>query len=216
MKFWSDSMVHEEVIDTRYAAGAAGLDGFAPNLNPPFMWDDVPQGTKSFALICNDPDAPKDKTNLDAIGEIIATAARKNFYHWAVINLPASLRSIAEGEFSNAFVVRGKSGPQAAHGSLQGLNDYTSWSANDEEMKGKYFGYDGPYPPAEDSIPHRYIFTLYALGVEKLDLPQEFAAQNAQEQIDLLENQGLVLASSSITGYYTTNPRLLKFGKSFS
>ena len=209
MKFWSSAIENNGKIDTRYAAGTADMDGFAPNLNPPFAWDDVPQGTKSFALICHDPDAPTDRKNLDANGEILATQARQNFYHWEVINLPATLRTIAEGEFSNAFVLKGKSGPQAPHGSLQGLNDYTSWSANDEEMKGKYFGYDGPYPPSDDSIPHRYTFTLYALGVEKIDLPDEFTGEQAQNTIEALKKQGQVLASASITGYYTTNPRLL-------
>ena len=50
-------------------------------------------------------------------------------------------------------------------GARQGINDYTGWFAGDKDMAGNYFGYDGPCPPWNDEIPHRYVFTLYALDV---------------------------------------------------
>jgi hypothetical protein len=43
-----------------------------------------------------------------------------------------------------------------------GLNDYTGWFAGDAAMAGNYFGYDGPFPPFNDSLMHHYVFTLYA------------------------------------------------------
>ena len=43
-------------------------------------------------------------------------------------------------------------------------------------MKGDYFGYDGPCPPWNDSIPHHYVFTLFALDVEKCPVKRKFTA----------------------------------------
>ena len=45
--------------------------------------------------------------------------------------------------------------------------DYTGWFADDPQMSGQYFGYDGPFPPFNDSLVHHYVFTLYALNVAR-------------------------------------------------
>jgi phosphatidylethanolamine-binding protein (PEBP) family uncharacterized protein len=39
------------------------------------------------------------------------------------------------------------------------------WFAGDNDMRGDYYGYDGPCPPWNDEIVHRYVFTLFALDV---------------------------------------------------
>ena len=70
-------------------------------------------------------------------------------------------RPIARGEFSEGVTARGKPGPHAPRGARQGINDYTGWFAGDKDMAGNYFGYDGPCPPWNDEMPHRYVFTLY-------------------------------------------------------
>lgn len=67
------------------------------------------------------------------------------------------------------------------------------------------YGYDGPCPPWNDSIAHRYIFTVYALGVEKLAVAGEVTGANVRAA---LKNH--VLAEASIGGTYTLNPRLQK------
>ncbi len=59
-------------------------------------------------------------------------------------------------------------GPHAPRDARQGINDYTGWFAGDKDMAGNYFGYDGPCPPWNDELPHRYVFTLYALDVPRL------------------------------------------------
>lgn len=68
-------------------------------------------------------------------------------------------------------------------------------------MGGDYYGYDGPCPPWNDELPHRYVFTLYALDVPSLDVPARFTGQDA-----LAAMQGHVLAQASVTGRYTLNP----------
>src|SRR5690606_21386037 len=82
-------------------------------------------------------------------------------------------------------------------------NDYTSWFAADRDMNGDYFGYDGPCPPWNDEIPHRYVFTLYAVDVPQLDVQGTF---NGNDVLKAL--QGHVLAQASLTGVYALNPDL--------
>ena len=50
------------------------------NISPALQWNGVPAGTKSFALICDDPDAP-----------------RGTWVHWVIFNLPADKHELAEG-----------------------------------------------------------------------------------------------------------------------
>src|SRR3546814_17613904 len=59
-------------------------------------------------------------------------------------------------------------------------------------MNGDYFGYDGPCPPWNDSIAHRYVFTVYALDVAELPFEGRFNGGDAIKAI-----QGHVLAQAS-------------------
>ncbi len=129
---------------------------------------------------------------------------RVDFFHWVVVDLPAELRSIAEGEFSDGVVAGGQRVPTGPHGCRQGLNDYVGWFAGDAVMEGHYYGYDGPAPPWNDSIVHRYVFTVYALDVESTDLEDDFTGYDVRDAI-----AGHVLGEASVTGTYTQNPRLL-------
>jgi Raf kinase inhibitor-like YbhB/YbcL family protein len=124
-----------------------------------------------------------------------------DFFHWVLIDLPADTTPIACGEFSRGVTARGKAGPQAARGARQGINDYTGWFANDAQMAGDYYGYDGPCPPWNDLRPHRYVFTLYALDIARLPLDGRFTGQDARQAM-----AGHVLAEASVTGRYTLNP----------
>jgi Raf kinase inhibitor-like YbhB/YbcL family protein len=54
--------------------------GDGDNQSPPLRWPDPPDGTKSFALICEDPDAPHG-----------------TFVHWVLFNVPAKARELPEG-----------------------------------------------------------------------------------------------------------------------
>ena len=172
------------------------------NRNPQLAWSGAPAGTKSFAIVCHDPDVPSRGDDVNQEGRVVPrTLARVDFFHWVLVDLPAAEVGVNVGEFSSAVVARGKPGPQAAHGARQGINDYTAWFAGDGDMAGDYYGYDGPCPPWNDELPHRYVFTVYALDVARLDLPARFGGADVRAAI-----QGHVLAQASITGRYTLNP----------
>lgn len=73
MKLTSSAFVEGSPIPDTYTG--AGTD-----LSPPLAWTDVPAGTKSFALVCDDPDAPA-----------------KVWVHWVVWDIPASACALAQG-----------------------------------------------------------------------------------------------------------------------
>lgn len=172
------------------------------NRNPQLAWSNVPAGTRSFALICHDPDVPSRGDDVNQEGRSVpATLPRVDFFHWVLIDLPASKTTIEAGEFSHDVTPRGKPGPAAPHGSRQGINDYTGWFASDRDMSGDYFGYDGPCPPWNDELRHRYVFALFALDVEQLPLEGRFTGEQVRQAM-----QGHILAQASITGLYTLNP----------
>ncbi|MEM8501512.1 MAG: YbhB/YbcL family Raf kinase inhibitor-like protein, partial [Pseudomonadota bacterium] len=129
-----------------------------------------------------------------------ADLARINFYHWVLVDIPASLSGIDEGAASNGITPRGKSVGQTEQG-VAGMNDYTGWFAGDADMEGVYGGYDGPCPPWNDSIIHHYHFSLFALDVDTLGLEGEFTGQDALQKME-----GHVLASASHMGTYSMNP----------
>jgi Raf kinase inhibitor-like YbhB/YbcL family protein len=162
----------------------------------------LPGGTKSIAVICHDPDVPSKGDDVNQEGRSVPKSlARVDFFHWLVAELPPSVPAISAGEFSSAVTPRGKPGPDAPHGARHGINDYTSWFAGDAEMAGDYYGYDGPCPPWNDELVHRYVFTVFALDVARVALPDGFRGADLRRAIE-----GHVLAQASITGRYSLNP----------
>lgn len=65
---------------------------FGADINPPLAWEDVPDGTVSFALVVEDPDVP-------------AAAGVSVWIHWVVYDIPSVLRQIPE-----AWIVEGTAG----------------------------------------------------------------------------------------------------------
>lgn len=174
------------------------------NLNPELSWQDVPAGTRSFALVCHDPDAPSVATDVNVEGcTIAADLPRADFFHWLLVDIPENVRGIAEGGHSHEVTPRGKPGPAAPGGMRHGLNDYTGWNAGDSEMAGDYYGYDGPCPPWNDARVHRYVFTLYALDCERLPMGEAFSGNAVLAAV-----RPHMLASATLTGTYTLNPAL--------
>ena len=209
MKLWSDSWGPGDRIAPTYAAGR--LDGdagvtFSDNVNPHLAWSGLPVGTRSLVLVCHDFDVPSRGDDVNQAGrEVPADLPRVDFFHWLLVDLPPTLAQIGEGEFSRGFTPRGKPGPATLHGARQGLNDYTGWFAGNAELAGHYFGYDGPFPPFNDSLVHHYVFTLYAVDLARL--PVEGAFTGAQVRA---APAGHALDTATHSGTYTLNRRLLR------
>jgi Raf kinase inhibitor-like YbhB/YbcL family protein len=209
MELSSTSFADGAVLDTAFAFGKIDPKSrvtLSSNRNPHLNWRNAPIGTKSFAVICHDPDVPSKGDDVNQEGrEVSPDLPRVDFYHWVLVDVAATISAIKEGEFSNNVTGKGKRGPSSAHGTRQGVNDYTSWFASDPDMSGDYYGYDGPCPPWNDSILHHYVFTVYALDVETLPILGRFNGPDVMKVINQHK-----LGSASMTGIYTLNPRLVK------
>ncbi|HVY39759.1 MAG TPA: YbhB/YbcL family Raf kinase inhibitor-like protein [Polyangia bacterium] len=129
----STAFKNNGAIAPKYSFNQMGCTG--ENVSPPLEWKNPPAGTKSFALMVHDPDAPTGS----------------GWWHWVVYNIPAETTSLPEG----AGAPDGHALPK---GTVQGNTDF-----------GKP-GWGGPCPPP-GSGKHHYNFTLFALKVDKLDIP---------------------------------------------
>ena len=109
------------------------------NVSPALAWHGAPAGTKSFALLMHDPDAPTGS----------------GWWHWLVYNIPASSSSLAAGAGDTQKNL-------LPAGALQGRTDFGTP------------GYGGPCPPP--GKPHHYQLRLYALKVDRLDVPADATA----------------------------------------
>jgi hypothetical protein len=208
VKLASSSFRDGGAIPAEYAFCAMDASTHATlskNRNPHLAWIDAPPGTKSFALICHDPDVPSRGDDVNKEGRTVPKSLpRVDFFHWVLVDLPASMAGVQAGEFSSSVVSRGKPGPSAPHGARHGINDYTGWFAGDADMAGDYCGYDGPCPPWNDSVVHRYVFTLYALDIEHAPVDGKFTGQQLRDAI-----KGHILAEASVMGRYTLNPTMV-------
>ncbi len=124
------------MVPKKFVSNTFGCTG--DNISPALNWRNPPAGTKSFALTVHDPDAP---------------TGGAGFWHWMVINLPATMTGLAEGD---------------------GAQNSTHLPAGTRQIRSDYGtpGWGGPCPPVGDK-PHHYNFTLYALKVDHLDVPAD-------------------------------------------
>ena len=205
MNLCSTSFEPWAVLDSRLAfARHHPVDHveMCPNRNPQLAWSNVPDGTKSFALLCYDDDVPTVGDDVNQEGRSVDRwLERARFYHWALADLGRDLREIAEGSHSDGITPGGKGADAGPDGGVAGINDYTSWFAGDEAMKGDYHGYDGPCPPWNDERTHAYIFALLALDVASLGLQPGFTGGELEAAA-----QGHVLARAELGGLYRINP----------
>src|SRR6185312_14136276 len=118
MRIHSGSFEHHQRIPAEFAMGAP--DGFGGNRNPQLAWSEAPEGTRSFVLLCVDPDAPTDPSLVgrDDV-EIPVAHPRGEFVHWVVVDIDAGVRGIAAGSCSDGISKRGKSDPPGPPGARQ-------------------------------------------------------------------------------------------------
>ncbi len=101
--------------------------GEGADLSPELSWTNPPDGTRSFAVICHDPDAP-----------LVSPNGTYGFVHWVLYGVPSSIRSLPKGteEYTagkNDMGNKGYNGPMppAGHGS----HSYYFWIiALDEDI----------------------------------------------------------------------------------
>jgi Raf kinase inhibitor-like YbhB/YbcL family protein len=132
------------------------------NISPALEWSGAPAGTKGFAVLMHDPDAP---------------TGGAGWWHWVMFNIPATTTKLPKGA--------GKAdGSALPSGAASGVTDFGTP------------GYGGPCPPQGDK-PHRYIFTVYALKVDKLDVPKGATAS----LVGFMVNANAI-GKATLTGMY--------------
>lgn len=129
MQLTSNAFKNGDILDAVFT-----VEG--EDISPPLEWSAPPSDTKSFAIICDDPDAPSARQ-----------PGPEPWVHWILFNIPSNVNTLSPK-------VSREPEPDAIPGASQGQN---SWP--DENI-----GYRGPAPPP-GSGPHRYFFKLYALDV---------------------------------------------------
>jgi Raf kinase inhibitor-like YbhB/YbcL family protein len=150
----SSAFKNNAAIPDKYAFNGMGCTG--ENVAPPLEWKNPPAGTKSFALMVHDPDAPTGS----------------GWWHWVAYNIPADATSIPEGG-------------ALPKGAVGGNNDM-----------GKP-GYGGPCPPP-GSGKHHYNFTLFALKVDKIEVPPGASAAMVG-----FNANGNAIGKAKLTGIYS-------------
>src|SRR5690625_5966317 len=101
MKLHSNSFADNTPIPVEYAFCRPDPETHATlggNLNPHLAWSDVPEGARSFVILCEDPDVPTQMDDVNQEGrEVPADLQRTHFYHWVLVDLAADIRYISEG-----------------------------------------------------------------------------------------------------------------------
>lgn len=121
-------------LDHRFLYTGAEPD--AGNLSPHLSWSGFPAETRSFVVTCFDPDAPTPS----------------GFWHWVLVDLPASATSLDAGAGSDGAALPGKA-----------FHVRSDWGSKE---------YGGAYPPPGDR-PHRYYFVVHAVDVDALGVDSD-------------------------------------------
>src|SRR5438477_404164 len=130
-----DYLGADHILSAEFGFGCGG-----GNVSPSLSWHGAPDGTRSFAVTCFDPDAPTGS----------------GFWHWLVVNIRPNVTELALDAGN----------PKAAKLPQGALQTRTDFGAP---------GYGGPCPPPGDH-PHRYLFTVFAVSTEALQVTADTSA----------------------------------------
>jgi len=136
MTLTSEDFHDGDRLPTRSVMESIGLGG--KDELPQLTWSNIPDGTKTFALTCLDPDAP--------------TAA--GFWHMSAFNIPASITSVPGGAVRWDEIDWSAFGASAA-------GEGPVFARNSRNVA----GYTGAMPPV-GHIDHRYMFVVHAVETE--------------------------------------------------
>ncbi|MBU3655953.1 MAG: YbhB/YbcL family Raf kinase inhibitor-like protein [Alphaproteobacteria bacterium] len=176
----------DSTIKQQFVFNGFGCSG--ENRSPALSWRDAPKDTKSFALTVYDPDAPTGS----------------GWWHWLMIDIPSSRSDLPRGfgqlASQSGQKLEDKKASQATRKADNPLpaDAPLSPAAAIRQIRNDYgqAAYGGPCPPKGDK-PHRYIFTLFALKVERLDIPDDATAALAGFMI-----RANAIDQSSFTAYF--------------
>ncbi len=208
LKVSVDSLKDGGVIPNQYRFCVPAEQGHVapgPDKSPGISWSNGPAGTKSYVAALTDIDnlaEQREKQNKEGM-TVPASAARRTMFHWLLVDIPANVTSLPEGAESEGRVPHGKPQTPAKVG-VRGLNAFTDFMAANEQMKGQWFGYDGPCPAWNDELAHRFVFTVYALSVPSLNLTGAFNGSAAMAAME-----GKVLAKGEMVGIASNNPDVI-------
>jgi len=119
MGFAPSSMQLSSTVFSPLGAIPSKYTGEGDDVSPPLSWRDAPAGTKRFAVICHDPDAP-----------LVSPNGTYGFVHWVLYNIPGDVTSLDEatGDYTqgqNNFGNSGYGGPMPPEG--HGKHLYYFW-----------------------------------------------------------------------------------------
>lgn len=125
--------------------------------------------------------APKDTKSFAITAYDPDAPSGSGWWHWQVVNIPNTVTELATGV---GAVIGSSKHDLAPEGSLQIKNDYGN------------LGFGGACPPIGHGV-HHYRFTVHALSVEKLELPEDASGALVGYMIN-----SNTLASSTIESLY--------------
>lgn len=119
MGFALSNMQLSSTAFTNSSAIPAKYTGESDDVSPELTWKNAPEGTKAFAIVCHDPDAP-----------LVSKNGTYGFVHWVLYNIPGNVTHLSEAaddytSGKNDFGNAAYGGPMPPNG--HGTHHYFFW-----------------------------------------------------------------------------------------
>jgi Raf kinase inhibitor-like YbhB/YbcL family protein len=186
-----DVVVRAELPESS-ASGATAVDGrqIGNNIHPPLAWRNLPGGTLSQVAVMKDTTPDRTRTPPGHVGDYV---------HSVIYNIPRLTREIrgtADGGLEGVdragkrtfFIAAGATSDPVTRTQM-GVDDFGN------------SGYNGPNP--RNGQPHTYVWTLYALNTERVQLPEGQTGTAAEVERAIQNN---IIGQTSIQSTFTMPP----------